>query len=222
MPNLWVQAVSGGPWFEARNRGDISAVNRHRAQVAAAHGVPGFRAGIALRPIYQALGRSTYGGLSPKDAGFASGPKQDEWGDVLPWSDEHPLNEHENWHHVPVASVNLKQPIHATQDGVGAKLVAHNLFHPGKLPPVAHPGSEGEREHHVGNPDLDPDSFAHEGRSNAVNADEASKVPRFYRDAQGAMHVADGHHQVAAALLLGKPSIEGRVWDESNPPEGVR
>lgn len=220
MSLLWKVAANSG-WWDARNRGDLSSMNRHKDQVAKAHGVPGFRAGIALRPIYQALSRSRHGQLAPKDAGFASAPKNDADGNTeMPWSDDHPLNEHENWHHVPVTGVSLKQPIHATQDGVGAKLVAHNLFHPGKLPPVSYAGHA--TEHEVGNPDVDPDSFSREERERQTNPDEASKVPRFYRDKQYKLHVADGHHQVAAALLLGKDSIPGRVWDENHPPEGVK
>jgi hypothetical protein len=220
MSLLWIVA-NNGDWASARNRGDLSAMNRHKQQVADAHGVPGFKAGMALRPIYHALSRSQYGQLSPKDAGFASAPGTDSDGNTeMPWSDDHSLNEHENWHHIPVTDVNLKHPIHASQDSVGAKLVAHNLFHPGKLPQTSYAGSQGERD--LGSPDIDPDSFPREERAEAVGADESSKVPRFYRNKQGKTYVADGHHQIAANLLLGKDTMKGRVWDENNPPEGIR
>lgn len=221
MSLLWVRAASGESWGTARNRSDMGEMTRHKNQVAKAHGVPGFRAGIALRPIYQALGRGSINdNIQPEDAGFASGPSNDSDGNLkMPWSDDHPLTDHENWHHVPVGSVPLKN-IHATQEGVNARGVAHNLFHPGKLPPVSWPGQEHSSE--IGDPDVDPDSHDHAERAEAIGADEASKVPRFYRDKTGKTYVADGHHQVAAALLLKKPSIQGRVWDESSPPEGVR
>ncbi len=220
MSLLWVTA-SGGDWATARNRGDLSAMNRHKDQVAQAHGVQGFRAGIALRPVYQALGRGPFSQIKPEDAGFASGPKDDADGNtIMPWPDDHSLNEHENWHHVPVTDVNLHQPIHATQDGVGPRMVAHNLFHPGKLPPKEVPGQE--RTSDVGNPDVDPDTHDLHERADYLGADESSKVPRFYRSKEGRMYVADGHHQTAANLLLHKTTMPGRVWDESNPPEGVR
>lgn len=218
MSLLWVTAAQDD-WYLARNKGDLSTMHRHRDQVAQAHGVPGFRAGIALRPIYQTLSRSNIGEMKPTDAGFASNPKNDSQGNTaMPWSDEHPLNEHANWHDIPVTDVNLRQPIHATQDGVGARLVAHNLFHPGKLPPA----SFRPEDNRVGHPDQDPDAQDHGERAEAVGADEASKVPRFYRNKQGQMYVADGHHQTAANLLLGKSTMPGRVWDESNPPHTAK
>lgn len=220
MSLLWVTA-QGADWYQARNKGDLSAMNRHKDLVAQAHGVPGYQAGIALRPVYQSLGHSAFGQLKPKDAGFASGPANDADGNTqMPWSDDHSLNEHENWHHVPVTNVNLRQPIHATQDSVGSRMVAHNLFHPGKLPPKELPGQE--RTSQVGHPDVDPDTHDLHERADHIGADESSRVPRFYRSKEGRMYVADGHHQTAANLLLRKGTMRGRVWDENNPPEGVR
>jgi hypothetical protein len=221
MSLLWVRtAANAGEWYMARNTGDMQALKRHRQQVVDAHGVKDYQAGIALRPVYQSLaGRGGY--MSPKDAGFSSGPKLDQHGnEVLPWGDGHPLETHENWHHIPVTDVSLRSPIHATQDGVNARIVAHNLFHPGKIPATEYPGQEGTKG--LGDPDVDPDSHDHAERAEAVGADESSKVPRLYKDKTGQLHVADGHHQVSAALLLKKPHIQARVWDENNPPEGVR
>lgn len=217
MTNLWVTAAFS-EWWGARNRGDLTTMNRHRDQVAGAHGVKGFQAGIALRGIYQSMNGNR--DISPKDAGFASGPKTGSDGNLeMAFPDDHDLYEHHRWNGIEPTEVNLKQPIHATQEGVTAPMVAHNLFHPGKLPPGGHSGPGSE---HVGNPDFDPDDMDHGHRVDSVSADESSSVPRFYRDATGKMHVADGHHQVAAALLLKKPSIRGRVWDESNPPGAPR
>jgi hypothetical protein len=211
MSLLWVRTAAA-EWYKARNTADMAAMKRHRQQIMDAHGVKDYQAGIALRPVYQSLSRHKIGQINAKDAGFASSPRQDSEGnDVLPWSDDHPLNEHENWHKIPVTDVPLRGPVHATQDGVGASLVAHNLFHPGKLPPTEWPGQEGTKG--LGDPDVDPDTHDHAERAENVGADEASKVPRFYRK-NGQLHVADGHHQVAAALLLKKPHIQGRVWDE--------
>lgn len=219
MSLLWVRtAANSGEWYMARNTADMPAMKRHRQQIADAHGVKDYQAGIALRPVYQSLSRSKIGSISAKDAGFASEPRRDSDGnDVMPWGDSHDLETHENWHHIPVTNVSLKGPVHATQDGVGARLVAHNLFHPGKVAVTEYPGQEGTKG--LGDPDVDPDSHDHQERAEAVGADEASKVPRFYKDKTGRLHVADGHHQVAAALMLKKPHIQGRIWDENNPPE---
>lgn len=220
MSLLWKVAARSG-WWDARMRGDLSTMNRHKGQVAQAHGVKGFQAGVALRPVYEALHRSSMGHMDPKDVGFASKPRKDEDGaDVLPWKEDHPLNEAANWHDIPVTKVNLRQPIHATQDGVSADLVAHNLFHPGKIPPPRFIGSDSAKD--VGNPDVDPDSYSHEDRQYAHDTGEETRTPRFYKDAGGQMHVADGHHETAAAMLLRQPHINARVWDENNPPEGAK
>lgn len=220
MSLLWKNAARSG-WWDARWRGDMSAINRYRGKIAKAHGVPGFRAGSAMTPVMEALHGNHFGEMKPEDVGFASHPHKDEDGaDVLPWKDDHPLNEEENWHHIPVTQVPIRRPIHATQDGVSADLVAHNLFHPGKVPPPRFAGSASEKD--VGNPDVDPDSYTHEDRQYAHNTSEATRTPRFYKDEHGSMHVADGHHETAAAMMLGKTHIPGRVWDEKNPPEGVR
>jgi hypothetical protein len=220
MSLLWVRAGLS-KWYQARQGADMPAMTRHRDQIAQAHGVPGFKAAIALRPVYNALSKSPVGHMSPTDAGFASGPKLDADRNLeMPWSDDHPLNENKNWDHIPAEKVNISRGIHATQEGVNASTVAHNLFHPGKLPPISWPGHEQTSE--IGHPDVDPDSHDRALREEHYGADESSKVPRFYRDKTGKTYVADGHHQVSAALLLKKPHIEGRVWDENNPPEGVR
>lgn len=211
MSLLWVQAAAAD-WYSARNTGDTAAMKAHRQQIVNAHGVKDFQAGIALRPVYQALHGGRSGHIEPKDAGFASGPKLDSDRNVaLPWSDDHPMYDSKNWDSVPTTQVDHRKPIHATQEGVNARMVAHNLFHPGKLPPGSHSG-QGASD--VGNPDLDPDDVDEEHRRSAVGADTASKTPRLFKDKSGNLHVADGHHQIAAHLLLKKP-FQAKIWDES-------
>lgn len=220
MSLLWKTAANAG-WWDARMRGDMPAMNRHRQQVADAHGVKDYQAGIALRPIYQALSHSRLAQIKPKDAGFASAPRENADGELeLPFPHDHPLWEEDNWKHVPETQVNLKQPIHATQESVSANKVAHNLFHPGKMTPPDYEGQQGA--HDIGSPDVDPDTYSHEERTNALQATPVTSSPRFYRSKAGQMYVADGHHATAAALMLKKSHITGRVWDDNNPPEGVR
>lgn len=85
------------------------------------------------------------------------------------------------------------------------------------------PDYEGQQgAHDIGSPDVDPDTYSHDARADALGASDVSAKPRFFRSKTGQMYVADGHHATAAALLLKKPHITGRVWDDSNPPEGTR
>lgn len=211
MSTLWVHAAAAD-WFSARNTGNSAAMKAHRQQIMKAHGVKDFQAGIAMRPVYQALHGGRVGHIDPKDAGFASGPKTNSEGNIdLPWSDDHDMYESKNWDNIPTTTVDYHKRIHATQEGVNARMVAHNLFHPGKLPPGSHSG-QGSQD--VGNPDLDPDEVDEEHRRSAVGADSASSVPRLFKDRSGTLHVADGHHQIAAHLLLKKP-FQAKIWDES-------
>lgn len=220
MSLLWKTAANPG-WWDARMRADMPAMKRHTKQVAEAHGVKDYQASIALRPIYQAMSHSRLSQIKPENAGFASSPKEDENGELkLPFDQDHPVWNEENWKHVPETQVNLRQPIHATQESVSANKVAHNLFHPGKMTPPDYEGQQGA--HDIGNPDVDPDTYSHDARAEALGASDVSAKPRFYRSKTGQMYVADGHHATAAALLLKKPHITGRVWDENNPPEGTR
>lgn len=220
MSLLWKAAANAG-WWDARMRADMPAMKRHRQQIVDAHGVKDYQAGIALRPVYQAMSHGRLSQLKAKDAGFASAPQEDENGELkLPFDQDHPVWNEENWKHVPETQVSLKQPIHATQGTVSANKVAHNLFHPGKMSPPDYAGGRGEQD--IGDPDVDPDSYSHEDRSEALGAHPVSATPRFYRSKEGQMYVADGHHATAAALLLKKPHITGRVWDENNPPKGMQ
>jgi hypothetical protein len=187
-------------WWDPHDpsEGGYSARTRRlRGRVSETHGVPGYSADLALRSIRDAhrTGRDR-----PSDFGFASGHEDSD-------SSSYPreLLEHHGWHDMEPEKVSLRQPIHASQWEMDTDSVAHNLFHPGK----PHPADWDA----VGNPDHDP---SHDPMP--VPTHVRTDLPRLYRNEQGQMHVVDGHHRLAADLLLRKPHTQALVWDAKNPP----
>lgn len=166
-------------------------------RVSETHQVPGYAAGAALHTLRD-VHRS--GRARPADYGFASGFEDSD-------SHSYPreLLNHQAWHHMEPEKVSLRSPIHASQWEMDQSSVGHNVFHPGK----PHPADWDE----IGNPDHDP---AHDPMP--VPTHVRTDLPRLYRNEQGQMHVVDGHHRLAADLLLRKPHTHALVWDAKNPP----
>lgn len=119
----------------------------------------------------------------------------------------------ELWHRAHVAEVPLKG-MKASQSWVRPSGVAHNLFHPGMRAP--------EEDGVEGDPDYDPewDEDRHRETDEMMHHEYDGKpqpqtdLPRFLRHTDGSYTCLDGHHRVAADLLLGKASIPGRVIHE--------
>jgi hypothetical protein len=126
----------------------------------------------------------------------------------------------ELWHRAHVAQVPLKG-MKASQSWVRPLGVAHNLFHPGMRAP--------EEEGVEGDPDYDPswDEERHRETDEMMAREYGDKpqpktdLPRFLRHRDGSYTCLDGHHRVAADLLLGKKSIPGRVIHEKQLAGGA-
>lgn len=120
------------------------------------------------------------------------------------------------WARAHVGDVPLGGKVNASQTWVRPMGVAHNLFHSGTQTPIS--------EEHEGDPDYDPswDEESHrqdreerEFYSPGEYADDPeTDLPRFLRHTDGSYTCLDGHHRVAADLLLGKPSTRGYVIHE--------
>lgn len=213
MSLTWAQAAHQADWWTARQRGDVTAYKRHVQQIADAHGVSPVKARHAYVAVADAMRRGEYGHKATR-FGFASQPGTDAHGDTeMRIPDDHDIHDYEGparWGHLDTQDVNLRHGVHATQEGITPRMVAHNLFHPGKLMPT--------ERHNVGNPDYDPDEEDASSRAHADGVEMHSDQSRFYRPEHGPTYTADGHHRVAADLLLGKTHTKGLVWDDSKPP----
>lgn len=89
---------------------------------------------------------------------------------------------------------------------------AHNLFHPGHPEPLEHEAK--------GDPDYNPrwdDGDRDESESGSEESPEQKALgnhPRFIRRHNGRLEVADGHHRVAADMVLGKTHTRGVMIHE--------
>lgn len=212
MSLTWVQAASQGKWWMARFGGDKEASDRHVQQIADAHGVSLPQAHKAYRAVTDMLRRSPHDHPATS-VGFTSQPKDHGWYEENPIPDDHDIHDHdgpERWAHLNPEQVDISRGVHATQPPMKPHMLAHNLFHPGKLIPT--------EEHLVGDPDHDPDIETHDARAEADGTEANSEQRRFYRPRNGKLYVADGHHRVAADLMLGKKQVSGLVWDDAKPP----
>lgn len=144
----------------------------------------------------------------------------------FPLSDHKPdLHEHlrdaRNWKHAEVDHIPTDE-IRSTQSWVRHNGVAHNLFHPGLRTPYQE-GIEGDPDY---DPELDEDVWHEDDHNrdelNKENPESAheTNLPKFYRDEHGAHYTLDGHHRVAADLILGKSHIEGRVLSSDRDENG--
>lgn len=113
----------------------------------------------------------------------------------------------EAWDSAPVEDVDLHKPVHASQHWLKGRSLAHNLFHPGEVPP-----SEYEREGHPdeeSNRDPDDDDYQYyTGNDNGPR-----DLARLIRQTDGSHLVVDGHHRMATDLLLNKRTTKARVLD---------
>lgn len=228
---LWVQAMpwwSGRPehgyeknhvpwWDESLSLDDINRLRegeptplrdpseepsdrhtRHVNQVTQVHGVSPEAAHHAVEQVRGHLDQGVERS-DPVDYGFASQKSQVD--NYAP----HEMDAIQNprtWNDRAVENVPTKE-IHATQNFLRPASIAHNLFHPGKQEPAWEPEATGD-------PDYNPSWSRGQESDDVQDADPAGMV-RFVRNDDGSVEVADGHHRVAADLLLGKSHTRGKV-----------
>lgn len=182
---------------------------RYVSQIVDRHNVTRGAAEKALKHVLQHHDHSTIF-KSPEDYGFASSANQMSHysGDMI-----EKLMDPATWQGRKVQQVALHQPLHATQNFIRPKSIAHNLFHPGKKQPEYEEGA-------VGDPDVDPndmqsdeDEWYEEGGETPEQR-ELHKNVFFMKRHNGRMEVVDGHHRVAADMLLGKSHTPGIVIHE--------
>ncbi|MFF7198176.1 hypothetical protein ACFZAM_31270 [Streptomyces sp. NPDC008079] len=182
--------------------------SRYISHVADAHHVDEKAATGALRHI---VGHISSGSLftSPTDHGFASDSDQAHHYSL---SMSRKLMDPKTWEGRKPENIDLRQPLHATQNFIRPDSVAHNLFHPGSHEPT-------ERSA-VGDPDYKPswdDDSREESESGSESTPEEKALhntARFMRRHNGRLEVVDGHHRVAADMLLGKTHTRGVMIHE--------
>lgn len=215
MSLLWTQAM---PWWnnevEHEYEEDLRAPEeslrdrgkRYRQQVVDKHGVAPEIAQKAIQRVVKGLSQDETWG-DPTHYGFASSTRQPLSHLVDP-DKASKLYRPDTWNHLPVQSVSLRdEPIHASQDFVRHRGIAHNLFHPGKQAPL---------DEEQGDPDYDPAWDHDDSAWESEDEHEHTKYPRFLRMNSGKMYAVDGHHRIATDLLLGKPHTYGRVVHEKD------
>src|SRR6185437_9187997 len=203
------------PWHK-RWEGETEQDSRARAeryvhQVAEKHDVGPEIARSALRHLSRDLDAGTPH-VSARSYGFAEEPHGFGVNDEFFKGDDRirALNRPELWDHVPVTHVSTDE-IHASQNWVMPKLVAHNVFWPGKKTS----GYDGD----LGHPDLDPDDAPQEDFSDVAESERHPDLGRhalMVRRRDGRLQVADGHNRVAADMLLAKETTPAKVIDEDD------
>jgi hypothetical protein len=178
-------------------------------QIATAHGVD---EGVAQGAAKQILHHVQNDTQDPKAYGFSSA--SDSRHDHYPIPQARAIMDHRTWRGKRVQDVDLTGGVHATQNYLDADRVAHNLFHPSKKTP-------SYEQHATGDPDYDPDWDPDEDEGSGLEMDhdsvqnrELGSHTRFIRRDNGDLEVADGHHRVAADLMLGKTHTPGVVLHE--------
>jgi hypothetical protein len=167
--------------------------DRYLQHIQNAHGVDRESALRAARVVQSSP--------NPVEAGFASQPS----------GTRHPVRGSEDdgvWANAPIEDVDLSKPVHATQNWLHQRHLFHNLFHPGKKPPSHDPDA--------GHPDIDPDEDRDEEDEAYWDRNDNGHpldLPRMIRQTEGSHVVHDGHHRVAADMLLGKATTRARVLD---------
>lgn len=181
---------------------------RYVSQIVDRHGVS---RGQAEKAIKHVIGHHEDNSVfrSPTEYGFAS--ESDQETHYSP-EQQDTLMDPGTWKGRPVQQVALHQPLHATQNFIRPKSVAHNLFHPGKKEPEAEEAATGD-------PDHDPDWSRDEEEDHVEGGEtpeqrELHKNVFFMKRNNGRLEVVDGHHRVAADMLLGKSHTPGIVIHE--------
>jgi hypothetical protein len=188
--------------------------NRYVSQIVDRHNVPRKAAFEAMQHVAGHLD-SDYATIHPSDYGFASAPRRNR--DHYSPEMTKRLQDPETWRHRPVEQVPTDE-IHATQDFIRPSSVAHNLFWPGHRQPVS--------DDETGDPDVEPEPEEHDitddyeyhssDRSPQESADqrELHRHAKFVERHDGRIELADGHHRVAADMLLGKTTTPGHLIHE--------
>jgi hypothetical protein len=184
---------------------------RYVSQVVDRHNVSRSAAEKAVKHVMRHHADDDHRFRSPREYGFASEGDQMRHYDTETTAK---LMDPKTWEGRPVQQVSLSQPLHATQNFIRPKSVAHNLFHPGKK----QPDTDTEA---VGDPDHDPDWSRddeewHEEGGETPEQRELHKNVFFMKRNNGKMEVVDGHHRVATDMLLGKKSTPGIVIHEND------
>lgn len=179
---------------------------RYVKQIADAHGVDHPTATQALKHVFHHVHEGDRE-VDPTQYGFASSAADRKNHYSIPMTRK--IMAPETWKNSPVQDVSLHEPLHATQNYIKPDHVAHNLFHPGKKAPETDPEATGD-------PDHDPAwSQFEDAESETPQAErDLENHARFVRRTSGKLEVADGHHRVAADMLLGKSHTRGRVIHE--------
>lgn len=210
MSLLWVQAAwhdaqPGTEEWDEHGYGHESRDERRERylqQVQTAHGVDRDTAHEAISRVARAMRGG--GRLSPVDAGFASQPAPPRKGVDLPEE----VDFKDAWDRAPVRHIDLSRGVHASQTFLHPRYLAHNLFHPGEVPP-----NEGDM---VGHPDElsndDPEDEDYQWHTDA-SENGPRDLPRVIRQTDGSYVVADGHHRLATELMLGKRTTAARELD---------
>lgn len=188
------------------NESMVDRRNRYIKQIGDAHGVDEPAATRALKHVFHHL-HEGYGEESPTSYGFASAAHDRKGHYSIPMTRK--IMDPETWKNSPVQDVSLHEPIHATQSYIKPSHVAHNLFHPGQKAPESEPEATGDPDYHPSWGQFEDDS----GEASQAERDLENHA-RFVRRNDGRLEVGDGHHRVAADLLLGKSHTRGRIVHE--------
>jgi hypothetical protein len=198
------------PEYRLRDPNEAMADRRGRyvKQIADAHGVDHPTATQALKHVFHHVNEGDRE-VDPTKYGFASSAADRKGHYSIPTTRK--IMDPETWKHSPVQDVSLHEPVHATQNYVKPSHVAHNLFHPGEKAPESEPDA-------IGDPDYHPSWGQFEDEEGSGETSQAERDlenhARFVRRTNGRLEVADGHHRVAADMLLGKSHTRGRVVHE--------
>jgi hypothetical protein len=217
MSLLWTTAM---PWWNNERRFDFEGDDeyplrdpgeslaargrRYQQKVVENHGVTPEVAQKSIKHVLKGMSKGEVWG-DPKEYGFASSSRTPLSFLMSSHEKASKIYRGDTWNHLPVQPVDLSEPIHATQDFVRHRGVAHNLFHPGKVAPRSEEDGEGDPDYEPDEPDYgwdDPDENKH------------TSHPRFIRMNNGKLMAMDGHHRIATDLLLGKSHTMGRVLHE--------
>jgi hypothetical protein len=185
---------------------------RYVSHVVDRHNVSRTQAQTALRHVMRHHDSDAIS-QSPMDYGFASAGNQ--MGHYSP-AMTRKLMDPKTWEGRPVQQVPLDQPLHASQNFIRPKSIAHNLFHPGKRQP-------DYQDEAVGDPDHDPDWDRDEEESSEGESPQERELHKnvfFMKRKSGRMEVVDGHHRVATDMLLGKSHTPGIVIHEHELNQG--
>jgi hypothetical protein len=180
--------------------------NRYVSQIVDRHNVPRKAAYEAMMHVAGHLD-SDYASVHPSDYGFASAPRRnrEHYGPEMTSR----LQDPETWRHRQVEQIPTDE-IHATQDFIRPSSVAHNLFWPGHRQPIS--------DDETGDPDVEPEpeepDIHDDYEYNSADERELHRHAKFVERHDGRIELADGHHRVAADMLLGKKTTPGQIIHE--------